>query len=47
MGLGCSLLGIALGQGSLHLPQPVEESRGKAYIKDDGKLDSGMCEDLG
>ena len=34
MGLGCSVLGIALG----HLPQPMEESRGKAYVEDDRRL---------
>ena len=29
MGLGCSVLGITWGQGLGHLPQPMEESKGK------------------
>ena len=33
--------GITLGQGSWHLSQPMEESREKAYVKDDRRLGLG------
>ena len=35
-------VGITWGQGLWHLPQPMEESRWKAYVEDNGKLGLGL-----